>query len=134
MFNRMASRGVKGFGARMLARRTQLGLSQADVATRMGGKASLEQVSHYEHERRSPGAQAIVDLARALECSTDYLLGVTAQDPPALQALDTRTPKPVKESMPTLEGHLATARRRGLRYTIYGGQPWRLRQDGWEPV
>jgi transcriptional regulator with XRE-family HTH domain len=121
MFLRMASRGVKGMGARMVARREHLNLSQADVAQRVGGKTSLEQISHYEHERRSPGAQAIVDLARALECSTDYLLGV--------KELPQKRP-----TVPAVDLFLADARRQGTTYAVFDGQPYRLRKDGWEPV
>ncbi len=135
MLDAMATRGVPGMGQRMRARREALKLSQADVAKAVGGKTSLEQIGHYEHERRSPGAQMIVDLARVLQCSTDYLLGVPLTVPPALQALGTKTPAPAKvEGMPTLEEAQAHARRKGQRYIIYDGHPYRLRPDGWEPV
>jgi transcriptional regulator with XRE-family HTH domain len=75
----MASAGgrgqtVEGMAKRIKARREALGWSQEELARQMGGGEM--QVSHYECERRTPSAAALKELAKALGCSADYLLGL----------------------------------------------------------
>lgn len=124
---------------RMKARREALGLSQAKLGQRLKPPMSDVQVSNYETGRRSPDAHALRDLAVALECSSDHLLGLMpavsaeAREKPAKQALGSKTPEPPGE-MPTLEQAQDDARRRGRRYMLFAGQAYRLRADGWEPV
>ncbi len=77
---------MKGLGARLLAQRERLGLSQGDVARRIAvrrvqdgypGQKATDRVtiSHFENDRRVPSAVSLLELAQALECSVDYLLG-----------------------------------------------------------
>ena len=54
-----------------LLRRTK-GLSQAELASRLGISASA--MGMYEQSRREPSIQTVVALARELEVSTDFLL------------------------------------------------------------
>lgn len=63
-------------GERIRMRRTTLGLTQPDVAERCDGHPSQREVSFYETGVREPGIDALVKLARALECGSDYLLGL----------------------------------------------------------
>lgn len=60
---------------RMKARRVELGLSQAEFAQRI--KISQQQVSIYESGRTKPSADVLAHIAKALDCSADYLLGLT---------------------------------------------------------
>ena len=59
-------------GDRIGAARRSRGLSQAELARRLGISPSA--MGMYEQGRREPSAQMLVDLARTLEVSTDYLL------------------------------------------------------------
>ena len=59
-------------GPRIGALRRAKGLSQAELANRLGISASA--MGMYEQNRREPSVQTIVALARELEVSTDFLL------------------------------------------------------------
>ena len=59
-------------GARIAALRRDKGLSQTELARRLGVSPSA--VGRYEQGRREPAAALIVALAREFEVSTDYLL------------------------------------------------------------
>lgn len=59
---------------RMEARRIELGLSQAQAAEKSGMKQS--QWSQYEARGSVPGADVLVRIAQALDCPTDYLVGL----------------------------------------------------------
>lgn len=62
---------------RVFERRGIMGLTQLDVTRRCGWAGEGQMVSHIECGRRLPGAMLLLDLADALACSTDYLLGRT---------------------------------------------------------
>ena len=72
-------------GARIGALRRQRGLSQAQLALRLGISASA--VGMYEQGRREPSADILVAMARELEVTTDYLLTGVAQTPAEGDAL-----------------------------------------------
>lgn len=59
---------------RIVARTKRMSLSQAELAKRLG--MTIGQVSHYLTGTRQPSLKALRALAKALECSTDYLLGL----------------------------------------------------------
>ena len=59
-------------GTRIAALRRSAGLSQAELGQKL--KISPSTVGMYEQGRREPSAQTLVDLARELGVSTDYLL------------------------------------------------------------
>jgi transcriptional regulator with XRE-family HTH domain len=69
---------------RMAARRVELGFMQAQAAAKAGMLQG--QWTRYEVGIHAPGADALVRIAKALECSTDYLLGL-AEAPDALSSL-----------------------------------------------
>lgn len=60
---------------RIKQRRQQLGLTQADLALRAG--ISQTQISKYELGQNEPTAYAILALAKALNTSSDWMLGLT---------------------------------------------------------
>ena len=59
-------------GERIGALRRARGISQAELAARLGISASA--MGMYEQGRREPSVQIIIALARELEISTDFLL------------------------------------------------------------
>ena len=64
--------GFQMLGERIGALRRAKGLSQAELASRLGISASA--MGMYEQGRREPSVQTVVALARELEVSTDFLL------------------------------------------------------------
>lgn len=59
-------------GRRISALRRQRGLSQAELAKRLGISASA--MGMYEQGRREPSANILVGLAKELQVTTDFLL------------------------------------------------------------
>lgn len=62
------------FGERLQAIRKARGLTQVHLAEAAG--TTQRAISYYETEAGFPPAPAVIDLARALQVSTDELLGV----------------------------------------------------------
>ena len=60
-------------GDRIKELRTELGLSQAELATRVGS-TDARQLSRYENGRITPSLDAVARLAQALDVSLDYLV------------------------------------------------------------
>ena len=76
------------FGARIAMLRRGMGMSQQELAKRLGVSASA--VGMYEQSRREPPCQIIVTLAELFHVSTDFLLTGcvrTAQDEKTLKEL-----------------------------------------------
>lgn len=65
----------KLIGERIKVRRKQLGLTQEELA--FESETSQGAISRYELGVNEPTAEAIITLAIALNCSTDYLLGMS---------------------------------------------------------
>ena len=61
------------FGARLTQAREKRGLSQAEVARL--AKLQAAAIGHFERDRRKPSFANVRALARALNVSSDYLLG-----------------------------------------------------------
>ena len=65
---------MESLGDRIANLRKELDINQKELASKVGiTEASL---SRYENNLREPKSEIIVRLAKALETSTDYLLGV----------------------------------------------------------
>ena len=62
------------FGSMLKELRTQAGLTQAQLATRLGVTKSV--VSFYEKRERSPSPDVLIKCARIFHVTTDYLLGL----------------------------------------------------------
>lgn len=69
---------------RLQIRRAQLNITQLELAELSG--LSQSQISRYEQEANEPTADALIALARALDVSTDYLLGL--MDDPRLPPMN----------------------------------------------
>ena len=63
------------FAERFRGRRVSLGLTQAQLAKRL--HVEVQNVGRWESGIRVPGTENIILMSRVLECSTDYLLGVS---------------------------------------------------------
>ena len=66
------------FGIRLKELRTQAGLTQLQLAQRMGITKSV--VSFYELQERTPSPDVLVKLAGIFRVSTDYLLGLDKRE------------------------------------------------------
>lgn len=75
--------GETSFGERLQALRKARGLTQVQLAE--AAQTTQRAISYYETEAGFPPAPAVIDLARALQISTDELLGVRA---PKVQRID----------------------------------------------
>jgi transcriptional regulator with XRE-family HTH domain len=62
------------FAARLREARERLGLNQAQLAQRAELQPSA--IAHFEANRRKPSFENVRRLAKALDVSSDYLLGV----------------------------------------------------------
>jgi len=67
---------MEGFGARLVTRARELGLSNAEVARRAG--LSERRFGNYATDTREPDLQTLAVLAKVLAISADELLGMTA--------------------------------------------------------
>ena len=66
------------FGSRLRELRTQAGMTQVQLAQRMGVTKSV--VSFYELQERTPSPDVLVKLAGIFRVSTDYLLGLDERE------------------------------------------------------
>lgn len=64
---------INGLSERLQKLRTEYGLSQKEVAYRIGVSSSV--ISGYETGERTPSAEVLLSLSYLYKCSTDYLLG-----------------------------------------------------------
>ncbi len=63
------------FGNRLKVLREEQGLKQGQFADMIG--ITRQSMSNYESGKHSPDVDVIVKMAHALNCSTDYLMGLT---------------------------------------------------------
>ena len=70
----MKQRTVDGFGKRLARIRRSRGLTQTELGKAVG--VSKRVIVYYEKEDSQPPGAMLVDLARALEVTTDELLGI----------------------------------------------------------
>ena len=67
----------KDFGARIRIMRKSLGLTQADLAKKIG--VTKQVITNYELGLREPPFRNLIGLSRALNVTTDWLLGENQQ-------------------------------------------------------
>ena len=73
------------FGARLQKTRNLSGLTQEQLAKKLG--ISKQTISSYESNVKKPSILTARKLARALNCSLDYLLGLENSETIAIQDL-----------------------------------------------
>lgn len=66
---------IRDLSTKLRDLRTNLGMTQADVAKVLGVTSPL--ISAYENAVKSPSLETLVALSKLYKCSTDYLLGLT---------------------------------------------------------
>lgn len=88
------------FGKRLATLRKQKGLSQYELAKRLG--FTRGQISNYEQGTRQPDFDTLEKIANFFECSVDYLLG-RSNDPRLSADEDKEVDKKVKELMEIIE-------------------------------
>jgi transcriptional regulator with XRE-family HTH domain len=86
----MKERTLDGFGTRLAELRQARGLSQEELAAAVD--VSRRVIAYYEAQSAQPPGALLVDLARALRCSTDELLGVK----PVRETLSPKTARLLK--------------------------------------
>lgn len=64
---------INGLPEKLKTMRLKYGLSQKQVANRLGVSPSI--VSGYETGERTPSTETLLSLSYLYQCSTDYLLG-----------------------------------------------------------
>ena len=67
------------FGSRLRSTRLEKGISQKELAQKMGVTAVY--LSHVEHGRRSVSMDTLCSICQVLEVSSDYLLGLNTAFP-----------------------------------------------------
>lgn len=63
------------FGERLKSLRKEAGMTQTDLAMRLGITKSV--VSYYERQERSPSPDVLIQLTDIFHVTADYLLGIT---------------------------------------------------------
>ena len=74
------------FGSRLKELRTQAGMTQLQLAQRMGITKSV--VSFYELQERTPSPDVLVKRAGIFRLSTDYLLGLDKRETIDVSGID----------------------------------------------
>ncbi|WP_324750089.1 helix-turn-helix transcriptional regulator [Sphingomonas sp. LY54] len=69
----MTTEGNDDFGSRLVQAREKRSLSQAELAKLAGLQAAA--IGHFERDRRKPSFANVRALAKALNVSSDFLLG-----------------------------------------------------------
>jgi transcriptional regulator with XRE-family HTH domain len=87
---KMRNKSMKDFGNRLAKIRKSRGLTQAELGEKVG--VSYRVIAYYEIETDQPPGPLIVDLAGALNVTTDELLGVK----PVKQECDPKTSRLMK--------------------------------------
>ncbi len=63
------------FGEKLKSLRKEAGMTQTDLAMRLGITKSV--VSYYERQERSPSPDVLIKLTDIFHVTADYLLGIT---------------------------------------------------------
>lgn len=67
---------MASLGMRIRLRRTELGLTQNELAERLN--TDQKQISRYENDHQKPTVDLLTKLAVELDTTTDYLLGLSS--------------------------------------------------------
>lgn len=92
---------IKGLPEKLQKLRSKNGLSQKQVADRIGISPSI--VSGYETGERTPSTEVLLSLSYLYNCSTDYLLGKQNVEPDAALNTAGLTDKQIKALITLIE-------------------------------
>ncbi|MBR1865277.1 MAG: helix-turn-helix transcriptional regulator [Lachnospiraceae bacterium] len=84
---------INGLPEKLKDLRIKYGLSQKDVATRLGISPSI--VSGYETGDRTPSTENLLALSYLYNCTTDYLLGRDTSTPDSILDVTGLTPNQI---------------------------------------
>jgi len=113
---------TQGFGERLAQLRKAAGYTQQQLADEIG--ASRRQVAYYEGESEHPPASLLIALARALNVTTDELLGmrhgrskaitpaVSTRLERRLKLIERMPPKPKQQLLGLIDTFLAVSEKR----------------------
>ena len=76
----------RGFASRMQGRMDTLGLSRMSLSAKSG--LVMSTVDNYLHAHSMPTGRNITRIAEALECTTDYLLGISETPQPEVDPIN----------------------------------------------
>ena len=111
-------------GERIRERREAKNLTQGQLAEIIDGDGNA--VSRWERNKIGIGSAYIIKLAKALDTSTDYLLGKT-NDPTLSSSESVQEVKNEKQADPPAEKHVTVDEKRGkLSYTFGNGEKLEL--------
>ena len=88
------------FGSNLKRLRVQEGLTQQQLADRIGVTKSV--ISYYELQERHPSPEVLIKLAAVFHVSTDYLLGIEKGENIDLTGLDEEDIRIVKSLVSSL--------------------------------
>ncbi|MDY4970355.1 MAG: helix-turn-helix transcriptional regulator [Lachnospiraceae bacterium] len=88
------------FGDRLKALRTQSGLTQQELADRIGATKSM--ISYYELQERQPSSVSLRKLSEVFHVSTDYLLGLEKGESIDVSGLDEEDIRVVRQMVSLL--------------------------------
>lgn len=66
--------GMEYFGDKLRALRIEKGITQQELATRIGLRSSS--ISMYEKNQQYPSVEVLIQLCQVFDVSADYLLGI----------------------------------------------------------
>jgi len=81
-------------GGRLLKRRIKIGMTQADLSNKT--YITVATISNIEGNKRAPSIETIIELAKALNCSLDYLLLGREGTPPVKSLENTKEERILK--------------------------------------
>jgi transcriptional regulator with XRE-family HTH domain len=76
----MAAEHTQRIGTRIRQRREALGMTQADLAAKVGGKTDAQQISKWERGQHKPGDDRMERIAVALDVSPVYFMAPEPKD------------------------------------------------------
>ena len=77
----LMKKSLTGFGPRLAALRQARGLTQEELGSKVG--MTQRMMAYYEQEDSQPPGALLVDLAKALQVTSDELLGIKPTKPKA---------------------------------------------------
>ena len=94
---------MMGFGEKIKERRWQMGMTQKELADRLGVTGSA--ISSYENNTRLPSFEILIKMSRVFHMSTDELLGCAETDGSVLMDISGLTDEQRKTVLQMVEAY-----------------------------